>query len=184
MKFNNILCKVLASLVLVLYFTACGNNNRPIITPIENEFTQAIAIDYGPYYNKEGIVQNVISLDLYTKNLSLDSTDHVTGSGVNLYFSDIFLTTSDTSLLTGKYVSDTSALPLTFLPGMQFEGEVSGAYLLFITENGYSVDLIKEGTFLVQQDADTMQIDFSLVRSSGQKYDATFRGIVEYRKDQ
>lgn len=172
--------KRLFYLILILLLAGCEEKNHPTEKAIENQFTQGIAINYGNYYAEERVQQNVLSLDLYSKGLSLDTADQIVGTGVNLYFSDIFVPKTENTFPIGTYVSDTTGMALSFLPGMNYEGSVSGAYLLIIKEDGYSVDLIKEGNFVVTQDGDSTQIDFTLIRSNGQKYTASYKGIIDY----
>lgn len=172
---------------LILFFfplliAACNTPSRPSYIVVDTAFDKGEVTCYGQFYAAEGVKQNVFSLDVYSKDLGLDSVGKMYGTGTNLYMSDIFLPVADTILAEGTYRMDTTGAEFTFLKGIESEGNVSGAYLLIMTEGGYTVDLIKDGTFTIVQETDTTQIDFSLTRSGGQKYEATFRGVLKYEK--
>lgn len=166
--------------IIPLIMFACDNPSKPTPINIETSFDKGGVTRYGKYYEEEGIKQNVFDLDVYSKNLGLDSVGKMYGTGTNLYISDIFLPEADTILAEGTYTMDSTGVAFSYLQGIQCEGNVSGAYLLIMGESGYTVDLIKEGTFVVVQEDDTTQIDFNLIRSSGSKYEATFRGVLKY----
>ena len=170
-KRNNISC-LLVSLVLL----SCSTTPQPQPEPaMPAEFSMALVQEYGPYYQKGGLAQNVVSLDLYSDGLSFDSLGLIQGSGTNLYFSDIFLPSESASLQEGIYACDTLASPMTFLPGMNFEGSFTGAYLLYIEDSKLtSILLIEGGEMEVTEKNDSTYIDFRLrYKENYRQYDYT-----------
>ncbi len=178
LKHNIILIAALAALL-----SACTSGNTP--DPVkrlraDTVFTMAQVEAYGAHY--PGLERNVFSLDLYSKGLNLDS-GYIQGTGTNLYFSDIFLPTTATGLCEGEYRLDTTAQAFTTLPGVDFEGNITGAYLLLVQESSLAkIYLFRSGTFTLRQEGDTTQMDFHLVTDDQQTYNATFRGILELKK--
>lgn len=170
---------------VVLLFVACNNSGTPTYqTSIgDTQFDKAYVKQYGQFYASRGVEQVVFDLDLYSENLQLDS-GRIVGSGTNLYISDIFLPNDTKEFLLGSYISDTTAAVYTFLPGVEYDGNISGAYLLNIVDGnlqGYTI--FSEGSFQVEQDADSIQISFNLqYEHYGLKktYKAQFKGIIEY----
>lgn len=148
----------------------------------DTTFVEAYSTSYGAYYAGRGVEQNVIELDLYSEGLGLDSAGIIVGTGSNLYFSDIFLPSTEQQLLAGTYHSDTTGSAYTFLPGVDYEGNISGAYLLLIDNGilaGYTI--FEDGSFVAEQDADTMRISFSMKYNEygvQKTYNAVFRGVI------
>ncbi len=174
---------ILLSLCLL---ASCGNHVTPEKKPIgENKLVNGYSHSYGAHYKSRGINQNVVDLDLYSANIDLDSAHHIVGTGTNLYISDIFLPAGETTMQATTYTSDTTADEFTFLPGVDYEGNISGAYLLRITDGkltGYTI--FDEGQFTLLQDGDTTSILFSLKYKEGKNiintYEAEFKGIIAY----
>ncbi len=167
--------------ILLLCFTQCKETVTNTASKQETFYDKGQAVFYGDYYQAEGIQHNVLSLDIYSPNLSLDSTNHIVGTGVNIYLSDIFLPTTDTFLVATTYTADTTTADYTFLPGMNYDGQISGAYILNITDGSLvSAELFQEGTFNLTQKGDSTFIEFLLTKESGKKYAAEFRGVLPY----
>lgn len=130
----------------------------------------------------------VTALDLYSEGLSLDTANNrMTGSGYNLYLSDIFV--PDSLLEEGVYRSNTSAQPFTFLPGQDYEGTPHGMYLLTI-ENGklQSIQVLDSGLMVVS-DTTNGQTDlrFMMYYTTSEKkkntYECHFQGpLHRYKK--
>ncbi len=168
-------------ILLLLCCTQCKENNAPLEKQQESYYDKGQVFFYGSYYAAESIARNVLSLDIYSKGLSLDSAGYVTGSGVNLYLSDIFLPEQDTFLVATSYMSDTTGNAYTFLPGMNYDGQISGAYLLTITDGSLvSAELFAEGSFALTQKEDSVFISFLLKKESGKSYAAEFGGVLPY----
>lgn len=174
--------RLIIILVLAVAMMSCHPQSGPTrrVTTIDTIFTTAYSEFYGAHY--ELLPQNVLSLDLYTQGLTFDSLGSIHGQGSNLYFSDIFLSTEDSTLRSCTYTIDTTGAVNTTLHGMNFEGGVTGAYLLLVnTETAERVSKIyyfKSGSFSVQNEGDTTDIEFHLVTDDKQTFDATYRGVI------
>ncbi len=171
---------ILYILILILGLVGCTKPNREV-SDIQSEtvLDKGRTIFYGDYYAEEGIAHNVVDMDLLSARLDYDSVGRITGTGTNLYFSDIFLHSTDTLLPAGVYTADTTAAVGTFLPGMNYEGGVSGAYLLHITDNAVTkIILIERGTFTLSYEGTETHIDFDLVTEHRQTYKGTFHGVL------
>lgn len=157
----------------------CNNTvNHPELNSA-TEFNTGYAFFYGAYYAEDGIDRNVVVLDLYSPKLGLDSLGVIRGTGTNFYLSDIFLLPKDTLLPATTYKSDTTAAPLTFLPGMNYEGNVSGAYLLDIVDSQISrITLLTEGGFTLRYKGDSAIININMKTDGGKAYAAEFRGTL------
>ena len=158
---------------------ACTPKNNPVKPSVlETELTQGTMAFYGQYYH--GLAQNVVSLDLYSKEITFDSLGYIQGNGTNLYLSDIFLSLSDTVPAMGTYLCDTTATEGTFLPGIDFEGNPTGTYLLQIQDAAISkIILCSDSSFVLSRDGDTTDIRFHLI-SDKQQYDVHYRGVLKY----
>ena len=157
--------------------TSCGGVTPTQPVDYSNEFTTCYVERYGQFY--DSLPRNVFALDLYTEGVSLDSTQHIVGSGTNLYISDIFL--SDSLFAQGTYFSDTTTAEHTFLPGQNFEGTPTGIYLLSIAESAVAgIQVLDSGQFTVMQTPDSLyDIRFTLYRGK-QQYSGHFEGALHY----
>jgi hypothetical protein len=141
-------------------------------------FTQGSVICYGQYY--EGLPQNVVALDLYSKDITFDSLGHIVGTGTNLYVSDIFLPLGDTIPQNGTYQCDTTGAENTFLPGMDFDGNPTGTYILDLEDSQLTrVILCSDSSFLFTRAGDSINIEFNLIGNK-QPYSAHFHGVLKY----
>ncbi|MCQ2333779.1 MAG: hypothetical protein MJZ88_04100 [Paludibacteraceae bacterium] len=151
------------------------------VTTIDTVFTTAYSEFYGAHYQL--LHRNVLSLDLYSQGLTFDSLGKINGQGTNLYLSDIFIPLEDSTLRSCTYTVDTTGQNFTTLPGMNIDGGVTGAYLLLVnTDNTDPVSKIyyfTSGTFTIQHEGDTTDIDFHLVTEDKQTFDATYRGVIQ-----
>ena len=169
-------------ILAALFLVACTHTPEVEKKTFDETLDKGYAVFYGNYYEEEGIKSNVISLDLYSSGIMLDSVNRVTGTGTNVYLSDVFVRPTDIFLPRGTLTSDTTAASMTFLPGIQYEGDVSGAYLLDIKENGYSIALVKKGEMMVSYSNDSTIIDFTLLLadSAHTVYNGRYKGILIY----
>ena len=165
--------------ILPLVLAACSPKNNPVQpVTIVSELAQGTVAYYGAYYH--GLQQNVVSLDLYSKDITFDSLGYVQGSGTNLYVSDIFLPLTDTVPADGKYVCDSTGAENTFLPGMDFDGNPTGTYILGIEDAKIStLILCSDSAFSVSRTGDTTDIQFNLI-SGKKQYMLHFRGVLKY----
>lgn len=161
---------------------SCGGKTEPQPSVFSKVLDKGYATYYGNYYQAEGIDCNILSLDLYSPTITFDSVGRIGGTGTNVYLSDIFIQPDHKYLSRKEFCCDTTYQPFTFLAGMEYENHYSGAYLLNIKENGYSVTLVKDGTMTVSYNGDSTIIGFELLLDNPQKtiYKGQYRGILPY----
>ena len=122
-------------IVLFLFLVGCNPYNRPThpssppTLKADSVYTTADFRQHGDYYNTG---HQVFAIDLLSEGLVYDSAFHISGSGCNLFLSDIFV---HADLVAGHYKMDSVAKDMTFLRGMNFEGNITGTYLLHINED-------------------------------------------------
>ena len=167
--------------IVMLLAMACGSN-PPAQSPFSKKLDKGYATYYGDYYAAEGLDAHLLSLDIYSPTITIDSAGRIGGTGTNVYLSDIFIPNDEIFMRRGEYKCDTTYKPFTFLAGMEYEGHYSGAYLLSIKENGYSVTLVKIGTMTVSYVSDSTIIDFELLLDNTEHttYKGQYRGVLPY----
>lgn len=168
-------------LLLLLLVASCNPINNPN-TPTKPVIADSVFVcadfrKYGDYY-KTG--HQVYAIDLLSQGLEYDSLFHIQGSGYNLFLSDIFTTSK--SLPAGHYQMDSVAKDMTFLRGMDFEGSITGTYLLQISENKIQrITLFTAGSMDVAYLEDEILLDFKLYTADSTLYHATYQGPAMYR---
>lgn len=168
-------------LLLLLLVASCNPINNPN-TPTKPVIADSVFVcadfrEYGDYY-KTG--HQVYAIDLLSQGLEYDSLFHIQGSGYNLFLSDIFTTSK--SLPAGHYQMDSVAKDMTFLRGMDFEGSITGTYLLQISENKIQrITLFTGGSMDVAYLEDEILLDFKLYTADSTLYHATYQGPAMYR---
>lgn len=127
--------------------------------------------------------RQVFSIDLLSAGLSFDSTHHIVGTGMNLYFSDIFMPISERKLLEGTYCMDTTTNAQTFLPYQYFEGgNITGCYMLDISENKIQrIVGFTNGEFTITSLGEDIHMDISLYSADSTHYHAIYQGPTLYR---
>ncbi len=163
-------------IVLLALFSACKPNEPIINNTQSSDFTKGNVAFYGDIRNTN---THVLSLDLYTAKLSLDSTGtSYVGLGNNLYFDDIYIGTTEHTLTSGTYCADSSGLPFTFISGKNNDGISSGAYLTSVNGMQISTEYLTLGKFEVSVAGDSTIIDFDLTTESKMQFKAQFRGVL------
>lgn len=168
-------------ILLFLFVVSCKPYNGPTnpgsqpILKADSVYVTADFRQYGDYYNTG---HQVFAIDLLSEGLKYDSTFHISGSGYNLFLSDIFV--SDTLLVDGEYhyEMDSVAKNMTFLRGMYFEGgNITGTYLLHISNDTIQqIVLFTSGSMDITLEKDSIQLDFSLYTADSTLYRATYQG--------
>ena len=176
---------VLSFLAIVL-LTSCSKVPGDPQQKMPKEYTEAWQEIHGHCY--DSIPYAVVSLDLYSEDLSLDADHRMQGTGYNLYLSDIFV--PDSLLEAGEY----TAIPFkdgkmvgaptafSFLPGRVFEGTPTGMYLLYVQEGRLmNVQLLDSGSFVMRDTTNNLtDLQFTLYFTSvnGRKatYETHFQG--------
>lgn len=162
---------------------ACKPHN-PIIKPnnilFDSVYTTADFRRYGDYYHSN---HQIYAIDLLSEGLTYDSVFHISGSGCNLYLSDVFVPKDSVSYLPrGLYKMDSLANDMTFLRGMDFEGNITGSYLLSIQEDQIQkIILFTGGTMSVDYIEKDIILDFHLYTEDSTLYHATYTGAAIYR---
>ena len=176
--------KVYLYIAILILVVACKPQNKP--TPstttlqADSVYTTADFRAYGDYYQSG---HQVYAIDLLSEGLVYDSAWHISGSGYNLYLSDIFVSKNHTSHLpSGTYEMDSTAQEMSFLRGMNFEGSVTGTYLLEIKDNQLQrITLFSRGNMTIENIGEDVQIDFNLYTEDSVLYHATYIGPAMYR---
>ena len=161
--------------VLMLCITAC-NTPQPIYNRgLPKEYNLCYQEIYGHCY--DSIPYAVVALDLYSDGLTLNEQHRMTGSGYNLYLSDIIV--PDSLLAEGSYISNTSAQPFTFLPGHDYEGTPHGIYILRVEDSKIaSIQVVDSGSFTFSGDTLDFTLYFRNSYGSQAKYQPRFIGTL------
>ncbi len=172
-------------LLLLAMLTACqhGNKNETEdAMPYDSIYVIADLQWHKQYYPL--LDRQVFSVDLLTEGLAFDSAYHITGTGLNLYFSDIFLSMTDSVLQEGIYCMDTTTQVRTFLPYKDFEGgNITGCYMLDIQESqiqriiGFTAGELQL-EYISEKD---ICLDILLYTTDSTRYHATYQGPANYR---
>ena len=163
---------------IIFFFSSCEEkvvfvypyNYNPVFTWVYAEY-------FGKYYENRQNPNQVISLNLFSDSLEIDSTRSLVGTGQYLYFEDIFMTPGDTLLPAGNYAISNTGNAFTIYPGKQIEENGTkydvGAYIYFIEKNNaYSVRKFITGGNMQVSYADNKTIinfNFQLIDSVKQR---------------
>ena len=162
----------LVGLIGCMTLPSCKKAEPSPVAVLPSVYKTAYCTPYGHYY--DSIPLAVVSLDLYSDGLDLDTAHHMVGTGYNLCLSDIFV--PDSLLEPGDYRSIPSAdtpASFTFLEGKDYEGTPHGAYLLKVEDNRLTtIQVLDSGSFSYRGDS----LVFTLFYNGGKRYDAAFRG--------
>ncbi len=167
-------------IILALCAVSCQPNRPSSYKGMPKEYTLAYEEIYGHCY--DSVPYAVVALDLYSDGIELDKNHKITGTGYNLYLSDIFV--PDSLLEEGTYRSDDSAGPFTFLPGRDYEGLPHGLYLLKIEESKVSsIQVLDSGSFVYRNDSLLFTLYYRNTYGSRAKYTCTFTGpLIPWQK--
>lgn len=162
---------------------ACQPYNKPTQSTgiqVDSTYITADFRKYGDYYNSG---HQVYAVDLLSEGLVYDSLWQISGTGCNLYLSDIFTYKNDTSRLpTGTYEMDSVAKDMSFLRGMSFDGSITGSYLLVIEKDQIQrILLFTSGNMTVHYVEEDIVLDFNLYTEDSTYYHATYTGPATYR---
>ena len=171
-------------LPLLVTFVACRPINQPDTDSAIGYDSVYVIADiqwHQQYYPL--LDRQVFSIDLLNKGLEFDSTNHIVGTGVNLYFSDIFLPLTDTVLKEGIYSMSSTPDAYTFLPYMYFEGNITGCYMLNIQEGNIERIIgFTAGNFeIISMENNDIHMDISLYTADSTHYHAIYQGPALYQ---
>lgn len=175
--------KIYIYILLVALLIACKPGNvptRPTEQQWDSVYTAADFRHYGDYYQSG---HQVYAIDLLSEGLAYDSLWHIHGSGYNLYLSDVFAAMTDTAALpAGTYTMDSVAKEMSFLRGMNFDGSITGSYMLMIEEsNIQQIILFTTGSMTVAYEEDDILVDMHLYTADSTYYHAYYTGPARYR---
>lgn len=166
-------------IILMLLAVGCAPQNKPT-KPAEglladSIYTTADFRHYGDYYQSG---HQVYAIDMLSDGLQYDSLGYITGSGYNLYLSDVFAGAADSVLLpAGRYEMDSVAREGGFLRGMNFDGNVTGCYLLEISNDQLKrIVLFASGSMQVAYEGDNVALDLTLYTVDSVRYNAMYIG--------
>ena len=173
--------KIFFIVFLILGVTACKKSKYVDVKVFPETYVLGYEEDHGRCY--DSVPYSVVSLDLYSEGLSLDTSHRMQGTGYNLYLSDIFV--PDDTLAPGAYRSlNENPAPYTFLKGRSYDGTPNGAYLLTI-DNGklQSIQLIDSGYMSVRDTTNGLtDIRFTLYYTKDDQtvvtYTPSFQGLL------
>ena len=162
---------------------ACKPQNKPTsseILQLDSVFTTTDLRMIKYYYKNR---QQVKEKDQLSEKIANDYTSHISGTGCNLFLSDIFTAKDSTSRLpAGTYTMDSVANEMSFLRGMYFDGDVTGTYLLTIEEDKIQrIMLFIGGTMTIDYVDDHVALDFNLYLADSTRYHARYVGPAMYR---
>ncbi|MBO7502257.1 MAG: hypothetical protein J6T32_03450 [Paludibacteraceae bacterium] len=167
---------------LPLLLIACKPYSSPSpkkVLTVDTVFTSGMAEVHGMYYSH--LERNVYSLTLLSKGLTMRG-DTLFGTGSELVFTDIFLPSDTRALQEGDYKVDSTATTFSALSAMEFEGAITGTYLLLLSDGlPQRVYMFPSGSFTLRQWDDTTDMEIHLQTFDSQTFDATYRGVIQYR---
>jgi hypothetical protein len=83
----------------------------------------------------------------------------------------------------GQYTMDSVAKEKSFLCGMNFDGNITGTYLLSIQSDAIQqIVLFAGGDMMVQYQANDVVLDFNLYTKDSVLYRARYQGGFEYKR--
>ena len=175
---------ILACIAALLCMTSCHKphpNPDDPTAKYDSVFTTAYISQYGPLYAEGGLTSHVADLDIYSEGLKLNKQGRIAGTGTNLYFSDIFFTPDTVTgrpLPAGTYSADTTGAPFTFLPGASYQGNITGTYLLSVSDAELqSFRLLSGGQLQVSYSGDTLLLLFAEPETAKTHYRAVCSAV-------
>ena len=183
--------KVAFLTLVAMIAISCSNSTPYVYRGMPKEYATAWEEIYGPCY--DSVPYSVVALDLYSQGLELDENHRMRGTGYNLYISDIFVPDQegkiDLRIVPGTYHSERSAIPFTFLPGKDWDGEPTGMYVLYVEEGKLqSIQVLDSGYIVVKDTTNgVLDLQFTLyyknAYGSRVTYKPHYQGfIIPWRK--
>ena len=156
------------------------NHTNPPSTPSAQPDSVYVTADFRKHGNYYGTGHQIFAIDLLSNGLTYDSTYHISGTGYNLFLSDVFI--KNDSLVAGHYEMDSVVRDTSFLRGMDFEGNITGTYLLQIQDDKVlHITLFTAGSMEVSYHENEIRLDFTLYTIDSTRYHATYQGSAIYR---
>jgi hypothetical protein len=175
-------------LLLILVSYSCKTNDPEIEYRYNTNptYTWGYAEFYGAYYSDFKILNNVVSLSLFSDSLYIDEENELAGLGQYLFLEDIFISPNDTILPEGEYKIAENGNPYTFYKGEEFavdDVEYNiGSFVLYLEKNQlFTVQrFISSGSFIVSNQGNTQQISCDFTLSDSTKIQGNYRAELPY----
>ena len=168
-------------IAILVVIVACKTN--PIPAPstelqADSIYTKVHLQKYGDYYSSG---HQVYAIDLLSDGLEFDDDFRISGTGYNLYLSDVFAPRDSTQRMpAGTYYMDSTIQDMHFLQGKDFEGSITGTYLLYIQNSQLQrIILFSSGKMTVEYIEEDFLLDFDLYTPDSIRYHATYQGAVQ-----
>ena len=174
---------ILYSLIFIIALCAvsCKRTTPTPQRTLPAQYTLAYEEIYGHCY--DSVPYAVVAIDAYSDGITMDKNHRITGTGYNLYISDIFV--PDSLLAEGEYHSlniqhsTFNIQPYTFLPGKDYEGYPHGIYILTIEEDEIqNIQVVDSGSFVYRGDSILFTLYYPNSYGSPTKYTCQFSGTL------
>lgn len=179
---------ILLNLSLLLLFSSC-EKKEPFVYEYEKNpvYTWGYADFWGDFYSAYRVQENVLSLSVFTNDLSVDSASgNLKGIGQYLFLEDIFVTPSDTLLPNGTYTVSESTGPFSIAPGkvLEIDGQKFevGAFVFFVEKNElYTITkFVSSGTMKVLNAGHYTRVNFNFVLNDSTRIEGLFEKPLPY----
>ena len=189
-RYEHLCSRCCLFMLSVLLLCSCQNPAPSKPVTVASEFTACYAELYGQAY--DSVSQDVLAFDLYSEGLDLNKQGKIEGTGTNLYISDIFTDAGDSPWVKSDgrltlragidslcFRSDSLPAAGTFLPGMDFEGNPTGIYLLTIADNAVAgIQVLDSGRFVLRT-SEGKKLDFQGTFYYSTRSSANARPVVQ-----
>jgi len=174
---------------LLILMASCKSESPALPYSYESnpQYTWGYVQFYGDYYKNYQNLNNVLSISLFSKGLSINSDEQLVGTGQFLFLEDVFSAPADTMLRQGTYTIAETGVPFTFFSGKEFknnnETKPSGAYIYYIEADASKSKLqyITEGSFTVSIQNDTIySVTCNFVTADKKELKGNFKGVLPH----
>lgn len=175
-------------LTFVVSVVSCGKYEpvSPYVYETNPHYSWGTTQYFGPYYKNYGNPNNVISLSLFSDSLGINKDGNLVGFGQFLFLEDVFVNTTSTQLLMGKYTVSGAREQFTIAPGVldTIDNEVYtlGAMISYYEENSFksTLKMISSGTVDISRSLTGYTIYCDLKTSDNMELKGNFTGELTY----
>lgn len=180
--------RLIYSITALLVLLSSCKKEDPFVYNYEDNplYTWGYADFWGNYYSTYSITENVVSLSLFTDDLSVDSTSNLVGVGQYLFIEDIFIAPSDTLLPAGTYTVRDKTESFSITPGEEIEIDGQkfdvGAFVYFVEKNEMFtvMKFITAGTMKISYSGDVTRMDFDFTLDDKTSIKGKYEGQLPY----
>ncbi|HLP05504.1 MAG TPA: hypothetical protein VK152_08760 [Paludibacter sp.] len=174
--------------LILLFMVSCAGNNPipPYVYEANPHYSFGYAEFFGPYYNRYGNPNNVVSLSLFSDSLKITKDGSLVGYGQYLFLEDIFISAESSELPAGTYTIDSTGLKNTVAPGLNDtiddEVYILGATISYYEKNTTKSTLkrITSGTFNLAKTGGMVTITCDFKTADNKDLDGSFTGELTY----